>query len=589
MSEKDMKSNLRVSGIDIVGNIPWGTHFCQFYRTKEDLMDIVVPYFKAGLENNEFCMWITSQLLEVEEAKEALIKGIPDFDFYLQKGQIEIISYSNWYTKYYISGSNRPLRSWIEKLNQIIANDYDGLRLSGDSFWLETRRQDFVYYEEEVDSVISKYRMIALCTYLFERCSAAGIAEIASNHQFILAKREGKWERIENSGRKRAEEAEIKLREILENLEEKVKERTAELEEAYKSLQENERSLSEAQKIAHIGSWDWDFVTDKIYWSEELYRIFGLTPRKFGLPYNRALNYIHPDDLKYVDNAVKRALNGEPYETDYRIISADGTERIVHAQGKVIFDEKNNPVLMRGTVQDITERRKAEKELEKIQETHIKEIHHRIKNNLQVISSLLSLQAEKFSDAKVLEAFKESQNRVFSMSLIHEELYRGSKIHTLDFADYLQKLAVDLFSSYNLGNDNIKLKMDLEQIYLDMDTAIPLGIIVNELVSNSLKHAFPNRRKGEINIALKRAKDFPVTGESSDIEGGCKQDNFQIILTVIDNGKGIPEEIDFRTADSLGFQLVNILVEQIDGCIELKRDQGTEFIVWLSNIEKMSQ
>ncbi|MHC1757854.1 MAG: MEDS domain-containing protein [Methanosarcina sp.] len=584
-----MKSNLRVSGIDIVGNIPWGTHFCQFYRTKEDLMDIVVPYFKAGLENNEFCMWITSQLLEVEEAKEALIKGIPDFDFYLQKGQIEIISYSNWYTKYYISGSNRPLRSWIEKLNQIIANDYDGLRLSGDSFWLETRRQDFVYYEEEVDSVISKYRMIALCTYLFERCSAAGIAEIASNHQFILAKREGKWERIENSGRKRAEEAEIKLREILENLEEKVKERTAELEEAYKSLQENERSLSEAQKIAHIGSWDWDFVTDKIYWSEELYRIFGLTPRKFGLPYNRALNYIHPDDLKYVDNAVKRALNGEPYETDYRIISADGTERIVHAQGKVIFDEKNNPVLMRGTVQDITERRKAEKELEKIQETHIKEIHHRIKNNLQVISSLLSLQAEKFSDAKVLEAFKESQNRVFSMSLIHEELYRGSKIHTLDFADYLQKLAVDLFSSYNLGNDNIKLKMDLEQIYLDMDTAIPLGIIVNELVSNSLKHAFPNRRKGEINIALKRAKDFPVTGESSDIEGGCKQDNFQIILTVIDNGKGIPEEIDFRTADSLGFQLVNILVEQIDGCIELKRDQGTEFIVWLSNIEKMSQ
>lgn len=347
--------------------------------------------------------------------------------------------------------------------------------------------------------------------------------------------------------------------------------------------------LSEAQKIAHIGSWDWNLVTGEVYWSDELYRIFGLAPRKFGLPYNEILDYIHPEDRKYADTAIKRSLNGEPYEIDYRIITADGAELIVHAQGGAVFDENNNPVFMSGTIQDITERKRAEKELEKIQETHIKEIHHRIKNNLQVISSLLSLQAERFSDEKVLEAFRESQNRVASMALIHEELYTGNKITTLDFADYLQKLAVDLFSSYNLRNDNIKLKLDLEQIYLGMDTAIPLGIIVNELVSNSLKHAFPDRREGEISIALKRAEKFTVNGKCFKLENGCTEENFNYVLAVSDNGISIPEGTDFRTADSLGFQLINILVEQIDGCIELRKDKGTEFIVSICKIEKMSK
>jgi len=587
MSERDMVSNSRVSGIGIIGNIPWGTHFCQFYQTKEDLMDIAVPYFKAGLENNEFCIWIVSQLLEVEEAKEALRRDIPDFDTYLKKGQIEIVSYVDWYVKDYVSESEKSLKKWIEKLNQAATSNYDGLRLSGDSFWSETHRQDFIYYEGEVDSVIGEHRMLTLCTYSFDKCSIAGIAEIVSNHQFALAKKEGKWERIENSGRKRAEEAEIKLREAFESLEEKVKERTAELEKAYNSLKESERGFAEAQKIAHIGSWDWNIVTNESYWSDETYRILGYNPQGFKPNYNAFLRYVHPDDRKYVDKAVKQALNGKPFNIDFRIISADGIERIVNEQGKVVFDEERNPVRMKGTVQDITERKRAEEALAKLEKIRIKEIHHRIKNNLQVISSLLSLQAEKFSDTKILEAFKESQNRVASMALIHEELYKGNRIDTLDFSDYLRKLAADLFSSYNLRNDKIRLKIELEQIYLDMDTAIPLGIIVNEVVSNSLKHAFSNGREGEIGITLKKAENFTVNKESSGVENGCKEDNsLQYILRVTDNGKGIPEEIDFQTADSLGFQLINILVEQIDGCIELRKDQGTDFTIRFSNIEK---
>ena len=128
------------------------------------------------------------------------------------------------------------------------------------------------------------------------------------------------------------------MKDTLENLEEKIKERTAELEKAYNSLMENERRLSEAQEMAHIGSWDWDTATGKMHWSDEMSRIFGLNPQKFGLPYDKVLNYIHPDDRDYVNNAIKAAFKGKTFDIDHRIISANGEERIVHAQSEIIFN-----------------------------------------------------------------------------------------------------------------------------------------------------------------------------------------------------------------------------------------------------------
>ncbi|WP_440945334.1 PAS domain S-box protein [Methanosarcina sp. T3] len=202
-----MEEKLRTSGIGIIGDIPWGTHFCQFYRTKEDLMDVLVPYFKAGLENNEFCMWVTSRPLDVEEAKEALRRAVPYLDTYLEKGQIEIIPYTHWYVEEGVFDSERILNGWIEKLNKALANGYDGLRLTGNTFWLEKKDwNDFVDYEEEIDRVIGNYRMIALCTYCLEKCNSTEIVDVVINHQFALIKREGKWEQIESSKRKRAEE-----------------------------------------------------------------------------------------------------------------------------------------------------------------------------------------------------------------------------------------------------------------------------------------------------------------------------------------------------------------------------------------------
>jgi PAS domain S-box-containing protein len=156
---------------------------------------------------------------------------------------------------------------------------------------------------------------------------------------------------------------ETKLNETLDNLDEKVKERTYELEESYSSLKKSENGLAEAQRIAHLGNWDWDIVTNKVYRSEEVYRIYGLDSQIIGSTYGALINYVHPDDRNYVNNAIIEALNGNPYSIDHRILLANGEECIVHEQGEVTFDGNNIPVRMRGTVQDITERKKAEEKI----------------------------------------------------------------------------------------------------------------------------------------------------------------------------------------------------------------------------------
>jgi two-component sensor histidine kinase len=272
----------------------------------------------------------------------------------------------------------------------------------------------------------------------------------------------------------------------------------------------------------------------------------------------------------------------KPLEAEYRIRRKNGEIRWVRETFNQISGDKEK---FQGSVHDITQRKKIEETMRKQEEARIKEIHHRIKNNLQVISSLLDLQAEKFDDKNVLEAFKESQNHVASMALIHEELYESKDMVTLDFANYIQRLATDLLNSYT-AKDQINLKLNLEQIYLGMDTAIPLGIVVNEMVSNSLKYVFKPGQKAEIIISLYKNENCDGVHENSadSQENRSTNENyFQYTLIVADNGPGIPKEIDIENTDSLGLQIITVLVDQIEGHLELKRDAGTEFRISFNN------
>jgi PAS domain S-box-containing protein len=199
---------IRKTGIPIIGNVPWGTHFCLFYQKKDDLIDVLVPFFKAGLESNEFCMWVTSEPLGREEAENAMRKAVPNFDRFLKKGQIEIVPHTEWYLKDGAFDLQLVLNAWIEKLDEALAKGYDGIRVTGNTAWLEKKDwKDFADCEEEVDAVIGKNLMIAVCTYSIDRCSASEVVDVVRNHQFALVRRGGEWEIFESSELRRAREA----------------------------------------------------------------------------------------------------------------------------------------------------------------------------------------------------------------------------------------------------------------------------------------------------------------------------------------------------------------------------------------------
>jgi two-component sensor histidine kinase len=210
------------------------------------------------------------------------------------------------------------------------------------------------------------------------------------------------------------------------------------------------------------------------------------------------------------------------------------------------------------------ERKRAERAvLDSLKEKEVllKEIHHRAKNNMQVISSLLNLQSKYLQDSKAQEMFKDSQNRIRSMALVHEKLYQSKDLSRIDFAEYVQNFVGYLFRSYQVNAALIQLRMKLQASAMDINLAIPCGLIVNELVSNSLKHAFPDSRAGEVAVEF---------GQSGD---------HRYILTIKDNGIGFPEQLDFEHTETFGLQVVKTLVNQIDGTIRLAAEGGTKFTI----------
>jgi PAS domain S-box-containing protein len=292
------------------------------------------------------------------------------------------------------------------------------------------------------------------------------------------------------------------------------------------------------------------------------------------------LDFAEAEEKPAIITGFEKRRLGNTDSVELKLVRKDGSPLWMFINSKPLFNKDGKFMGVLNLHTDITERKKTEETLKNFEIARQKEIHHRIKNNLQVISSLLDLQAEKFKnrdkirDSEVLDAFKESQSRVISMALIHEELYKGEIFEKLNFSSYIEELADNLLLTYRLGNYNVDLNIDLEKdVFFDIDTAVPLGIIINELVSNALKHAFPDGNNGEIRIKLNKEKG----------------DDACFTLVISDNGIGIPENLNIKDIDSLGLQLVTSLVEQLDGKFELKRDNGTEFTIRFTATEKNNQ
>lgn len=282
----------------------------------------------------------------------------------------------------------------------------------------------------------------------------------------------------------------------------------------------------------------------------------------------------HPDDLPHNLDYLQQFELGkfESFCMEKRFIKKNREVVKTHITVSILPDQDGKPKFSLAMIEDITERRQAEDKIKASlleKETLLKEIHHRVKNNLQIISSLLRLQSRQILDGQALEAFNESQNRVQAMALIHEKLYQSSSLAQIDCQEYITTLVQELFRSYQAYKQSITFVVKVNQSSFSIAIATPLGLIINELVSNSLKYAFTKMVSGQIYIGLQE----------------LNQGLFALIIS--DNGKGLPKSLDFRKTKTLGLQLVCRLTKQLNGIIELDQSQGTAFkIVFTTTLGK---
>ena len=335
-----------------------------------------------------------------------------------------------------------------------------------------------------------------------------------------------------------------------------------ERKQSEESLRQNEERLKLALSAAQIGTWDWNIVTNSVIWSENQELLFGLTPGTFKGTYEAFIERVHPEDRQLFTKVTTRAIEETGIcDREFRIICPDGNIRWLAGKGRIIYDETGSAVRMLGININITAQKQAAEQIKaslREKEVLLTELHHRVKNNLQIISSFLNLQSGYIEDAKTLEILKAAENRVLSMALVHEQLYLSQNLAQVDSASYIKHLASNLFSSYNINTDAIKFKINIDKILLFVNTAITCGLIINELISNALKYAFPEGRSGEIKINFQSSRG-------------------EIIITVSDNGIGLPENVNLQKTESLGLQIVLALTKQLQGKIEIGRSKGTEF------------
>lgn len=195
-----MYNAARQSGIAAVGAIAWGSHVCQFYRNEADLTETLVPYFEAGLRGDESCLWVTGQSLEAQRAEALMTDAVPEFKKFISSGQLSIVPISDWYKAGDVFNADAVLQSWIDMEAASKARGFAGLRLSGDTIWVERSGwANFMEYEKKVNPSFRRYNLVALCTYCMDSCSAANVIDVCCHHQFALARREGNWELLESS------------------------------------------------------------------------------------------------------------------------------------------------------------------------------------------------------------------------------------------------------------------------------------------------------------------------------------------------------------------------------------------------------
>lgn len=301
-------------------------------------------------------------------------------------------------------------------------------------------------------------------------------------------------------------------------------------------------------------------------YSDAVFDLYGFRPT---LEPN-TMNRVDKKELQpFWDKKYEEAFNGKKVEFITERTNTKGNRVIREVFLNPIFNENNEVILVSGIAHDITDKQIAEENLKsslKEKEVLLKEVHHRVKNNLQVISSILNLQSSYLEDEKIINILRESQDRIKTMSIIHESLYQANDFSKINFSQYIVSLSKNLVHSYGNFDSFVETIYKIDDVHLSLDLSIPCGLIINELVSNALKYAFKGREKGKLNISLLLKNEM-------------------VTIIVADNGVGMPANINIRETNTLGLQLVTSLVEQIDGELKMENNKGTTFTITFKQIQ----
>jgi C4-dicarboxylate-specific signal transduction histidine kinase len=554
-------TDMRKTGIDVVGDMPWGTHFCLFYESKTDLLDTLVSYCKAGLENQEFCLWVVAAPLTVESAIQVLKQAIPEFDRYSLDGSIEIVAAHDWYLQDGAFDLNRVIAGWNEKLRRASARGYVGVRVTGDTAWLEKKDwKDFCEYENSLNVSIANQHLAVLCTYPLASCGAAEILDVVRTHQFAVTRRRGSWDIIETAGHKQAK-AEIKR--LNEELEERVLERTSQLtamneeltkevrqrQRAEQALRRSEAYLAEAQRLTHTGTWAYSISTKQTtYSSDEHLRLHGFDPEK-GLPgYEEFLRSIHPDDRARVNNAFRKAIHARTdYEAHFRIALSDGATRYVYAIGHPVVDASGELVEYVGILLDESGRLRADQERERLRQVQADLAHITRVTTMGELTASLAHEIKQPITAAVtnaktclrwlgrdepdLEEGREAAARVI------KDVTRASEIisrigllfkkgvpqrELLDVNEIIQEMIVLLRSEARRYSISIRGQLD-NDLPKTMADRVHLQQVLMNLMLNAIESMKDLEQEGQLTISSRR------------------QDG-QLLISVSDTGVGLPSE-----------------------------------------------
>ncbi len=338
-----------------------------------------------------------------------------------------------------------------------------------------------------------------------------------------------------------------------------------ELMDKKKELQQKNDQLKRAQKIAKLGYWSHNLITGELFWSDETYKLWEIDPQSFAPNFKNLLPYIHPDDRPVFTAARNKTQPSEDsFDVEFRIFAPGGHMKWLMSRITIYHDEEGKPILLEGISQDITENKnQKEKILASLKEKEIllAEIHHRVKNNLAVVSSLMQLQAFREENSELSYKLLDSVSRIKTMAIIHEQLYQSNNFANLEFCQNLKKLVLSIIQTLQ-SETRITHSFHCNPIQLNINQAIPCALIVNEVVTNILKHAFRRREEGKISICF-------------------SQEQNKLKLEISDNGRGMPKNLNPASGKTLGLHLIDTLSKQLEANYQFESSggNGTSFVL----------